>query len=116
MIYNESIVYNSSMINYVYPPGAHTTFTYGDILGQFGDTFLSQILTISIFLLIYNTFVLYYVTGWKTVSYGDILKNNPKIPKRAIKAKILHEGAFICWMLSLYYPLIIFGQLTGWYN
>ena len=106
--------YNISMQNMSMIPGLDIEYTYGDILQQFTDAFITQTLTINLIIFAYTTYVLYYVTGWETPSYFDIIKGGDKITKKAVKAKILHEGAFICWMLSLYYPLIIIGHLSGW--
>jgi hypothetical protein len=106
--------YNNTLQNVSLTYGYHVDFTYGNILKSFSHAFLDQMLMLSVISLLFNLYVLYYTTGWKVVSYYDIFSG--KANKKEIKAKILVSGSFICALTSLYYPIIIFGQLSGWYN
>ncbi len=107
------VIYNETINATIFSPGTVIQYTYGDILQLYSQSFLNQMLLLSTISFLFNLYVAYYVAGWHVVSYNDILQGKCTIDE--LKDKIISSGAFICLLTSSMYPLIIIGQMTGWF-
>lgn len=76
-------------------------FTMQDVLAGYQEQFLMKMLIFSIFYLI-NTFVLLY--------YVDKMEQHP------IKRRILRIFTYFNLAPALYYPVLMIGIYTGWYQ
>ena len=82
-MFNESLMINEPLIN---------TFTYNDILSMYSKSLLEKIFSISIILLIYTLSNIFLREKLK--NYNSILDH-------------------MCFVLTLYLVLIIYGYKTG---
>lgn len=89
--------------------------TYEDILKQYSDGFLDQLLKINIIIFAYIGFVWWHTRDIEVPSWIEYLKTENK-DKKILNLMILKSGSFIALLMSLFFILIVIGQKTGWYQ
>ena len=88
---------------------------YADILNQYSNSFLNQLLSLDVFIAAYLMHVYLYTRKIETPSYIDIIQG-VKVDKNTQDIIILKSGSLIALILALFVPIIIIGYKTGWYS
>ena len=109
----ERIYFEIPRNGYEYVNNYGKVLTYADILDTFKDGFLNQLLSISIFLLVFDLYVLEYTRNWNLKPWIYVLEHPEE--KGLVKAKILRSFAMACLPAALFYIVLIIGYKTGWF-
>ena len=88
--------------------------TYADILDTFRESFLNQMLFISVVLVLLNLYAFMYTRRLETPSYMDIA-NGVEITTDIKGMMLLKSVSTISLVVSLFFPILIVGYKTGWY-